>query len=201
MELDNLKLAWQSIDSRVTSLEKVQVRGHLNRLKVGPVFELIVGVLCSVWSGDYLAEHTNLIAQKPLGAIPAVIVFILALATINLSIRQWMFASQGSLCEPVVLVQKRLTAIRRLRVKSTKWFLAIGTASWFVFPLFLLQTLGAYDVVYKIDVLWLLGNVATGVVVGMLLKRFTNLDNIFAGQELIEAERFLAELDQFASVD
>ena len=67
--------------------------------------------------------------------------------------------------------------------------------------MFLLQTLGALDVVYKMNPIWVLANGVVALVlayIGKLFSKQLKLDNIFAGARLIEAEQFLVELDQFS---
>ncbi len=222
MELEELKTMWTSANRRMDELESVnqaitqklaetQTREAARSLRREPIFELIVGALTALWSGGFLADNLSKIPQLPLGALPGLIVFALAIFTIVLSVRQLVIISKLDYSGPVVEAQRGIAALRSIRVRSTQLVILLGIPLWLIFPIFLGQTLVGFELVLKMNAAWILGNVAVGFVIAgaiMLgakvwgkLPFFQSLTEILAGTEISKAQMLLTEVEAFGTAE
>ena len=222
MELEELKTAWKSATQRIDemqlaqatmqrSLVKSHTRSAANKLMIQPIFELIVASLTVLWAGGFLGSNLAKIQALPFGAVPGIIVFALGMFNVILSIRQLHLISTMDFSEPVVATQRKIATLRSWRVRSTQFLIMVGFGLWMVFPLFILQALGGYEAIKIIGAAntnWLIGNFAIGVILpvavilaarkfGAQSKFFRAIDNVFAGDQIVAAEKLLAEVDGF----
>jgi len=211
MELDELKANWKSIDLRVTQLERKQtLKPAGNRLKLEPIFELIVGALTAVWTGNLLANNFSRILSAPWTAVPALLLDALAIFTISLSIRQLSVISSFDYSGSVVQMQRKVAQMRAMRVRSTRVTFLAGLPLWMIFPTVAGQAIFGIDFVRAVSAPWIFSNVIFGVILvavivftarrsGERSRFFRWVDNVFAGAAIVEAEARLAEVSEFAN--
>jgi hypothetical protein len=150
MELDDLKLAWQSLDQRLEMQNKLswqqlkdtkmaKARARLRPLYWGQVAQALAGILVillsvEVWTRDGQAAH--LLIAGLITHVYGVLMIIFAGRTLWL-IRRIDYAA------PVVTIQHHLAELRRFYVVGG---LVIGLAWWFLwmpFMMVLVAWLGA----------------------------------------------------------
>lgn len=220
MELEELKTMWTSANRRMDDLEsanraitqklaQTQTREAARSLRREPIFELIVAALVALWSGGFLADNLSKIPQLPLGALPGFVIFALAIFTIVLSVRQLVIISELDYSGPVLEAQRRIAALRSIRVRSTQLVILLGIPLWLIFPIFLGQALVGYELVLKMNAAWILGNALVGAVIALAiylaaktwgkLPFFQSLTDILAGTEISKAQKLLAEVEAFSA--
>jgi hypothetical protein len=221
MELEDLKAAWKSLDSRVDEMQAAQIamrqfmradgaRSATGRLLVAPIFELVTSCLTAIWAGDFLADNFANISRAPIYALPAVLLDALAIFTIWLSIRQIMMVSSLDYSHSVIETQRTIARLRTLRVRSTQFMMLMGLPLWIIFPLVAGQAVIGFDLIKEVSLPWILGNLAFGLVASAAIifaaKRygpqslyFQKVNDIFAGSEIVRAQKLLAEVDRFES--
>lgn len=138
MELDDLKLAWKTLDRRLESQQALQldllresrlqrVGGTLRRLRRDQIVQLATGVLATVVLGRYTLMRLDA------GAV--VVTACLALLTytaiaVVLAIRDIDRIARVDFDEPVLAIQQRLLEVRAARIRSGAWFAAAGCVVW-----------------------------------------------------------------------
>lgn len=213
MELDELKSAWKTTNDRLdrveTSIQRKTTRSAANWLRLEPVFELAIGAATALWAGSYLGDHVAQISRDPIGAIPGALILALAVFTVAISIRQLAIIGGLDYSGAVIDSQQRLARLKALRVRSTQAIFLAGVPLWMVFPIFLLQSVGRYEVFRAFDSGWLIADLAFGLAVALGLivaarragDRATwlrKLNDLLAGTEIRRAEDLLAEVSEFA---
>ncbi len=212
MELDNLKAALESLEKKVDAnaalqqqIQNALLEPKLRRLNTPAIWDLVGGLVCTIWSGSFLADHFAEIQKAPLGAGASLVIFIFGIVMVSFSARQLAISSQISLDSPIVESQNRLAELRMLRLRSTQWAFLVGLPLWFVFPMFLFQALVKYEVALQFSGAWVVVNIIVGIVAFLILmqvarktqgkSKFLNaLEASATGSPLIEARAFLADL-------
>jgi hypothetical protein len=153
MELDELKLAWRTLDRRLekqNALSLQQFRdGRLDRLQsglrplvVGQILQIVAGAVLSVLFGSFWFDHREVPHLLIYGlAVHAYgLLFIVSGArTLNL-LRRLDYAA------PVLIIQRQLAELRDWRVRVEGPLFAIaGCIAWIPFTLIVLD-LGGADV-------------------------------------------------------
>lgn len=219
MELDELKTKWTTINTQLDqtqasqrameqSLKQLMLKPSKNRLAFEPGYELIMAGLGLLWSAGFVASHFSEVQKAPIGIAPAMMLFGLCLFTVIVNIRQLILISDVNYANPVVKTQKTLSKVRSLRVRSTQAVLLACLPTWFLFPLFLLQSVVGYEVLLKFNFSWLAANVGVGVLLSaglfLLARRFGKtsrffrlVEEAFAGTAVKRAEESLEELEAF----
>jgi len=214
MELDELKANWKSVNDRLGRLEEIQAvaagRRKSNRLRAEPIFELVVAILTVVWCGNFLADHWSKVVAQPVGAIPAVLLDLLGIFQLGLAIRQIAMVSQLDYSGSVLSTQAQLARLKALRVRSTQFAFLVALPLWMVFPIVAGQAVIGFEFYRAVNGPWLVGNLVFGAVasLGLVLaaRRFGDrsgffrfVGNVFAGTEILRAQRELSELDAFSA--
>lgn len=220
MELHEMKLAWRELsdriergDARTLSLQREwrldKARSTLRRWLWLPAIEFGFG-LAMIWiAGLFLARNFALIGPAPGGAIPSLLLLLLAVAAIAISIRQFALIGGIDYAGPVVAIQRRLSATRALRIRMTQCDLLLGLPLWPVFLAFVLQCIGGYASYRALDAAWLVWNALFGLMLAAALifvaRRYREqlsrspvigkLADEIAGQGLTAA---LGQLDEIA---
>jgi hypothetical protein len=215
MELEELRGAWMTLNTRVSELEAAQRKAALTeaqrtsrRLMREPIFELVCALLSTLWAGSVLGSNWAKVLAAPGGALPALIVLIWSVSTVVLSIWQLNSISLLDYSGPVVETQRRIAALRSLRVRSTQFWMLAGLPLWLVFPLFALQSLGAYEIVQRLDAGWMIGNVVVGIVMaaglvfaarrmGAHSRFWQKVNDTLAGTDIVRAQAMLAQVERF----
>lgn len=180
MELDEMKQAWQELNARIErsdalamqvreELKLDKTRSALRRWLWLPAIEFGFG-LATLWiAGFFLARNFTLVGSAPAGAIPSLLVLILAVATVVISIRQFALVGGIDYSAPVVAIQRRLSAARALRIRMTQCDLLLGLPLWPVIVAFTLQYVGGYGSYRALDSAWLAWNVLFGLALAGVL--------------------------------
>jgi hypothetical protein len=204
--MHELEQAWKGLDERLEhqgqQLHQVQrrhaidsVRSRLRLVSLGQVAELAVGVLLVLWAGGYWFDHlgqTHLVVYGL--AIHLYGLGLVIVAALQLT-RLWRLDHR----EPVLELQRRLVAIRRLRVNSERVLLVCGFVLWVPLLFVGLNAIGVD--VWRHRPAIVLANLGVGVVLAVavdwLISRFrTGFERDAAGRSLREAEAELTERAQ-----
>ncbi len=203
--MHELEQAWGGLDARLSQQDVLlrridtyramdNVRSRLRGVTIGQLVQLAVGLLIVFWAGGYWWDH--------LGGPTHVVVYgiglhIYGLALLIAAAVQLARVATIDYRKPVMVVQKQLLGLRRVRVQSERILLVLGFIAW-VPLLFIVMRKFGMDlwVTRPAVVLWNLGaGVVMAGVVAVLMQRFRGtFEKDAAGASLREAEAELAEL-------
>lgn len=215
MELDDLKLEWQSLQARLARQEALNLHllreGRLERLRRGlrPLawgqgLSLAFGLGLAVLSASFWSAHLH----EPHLLATGLLMHLYGLATILFSARTLVLLDRLDYTQPVLVIQQRLSRLRRFYVLGGLW---LGLP-WFVLWVPCLEM--AFVALFGVDLfihapsvlLWLLISGFAGwvPVLGLLLWSRTRpalarkLETFAAGANLNRAQ---AQLDDLAHFD
>jgi hypothetical protein len=170
MDLDELKTKWAEQD------RKIGESLRLNRLLLSEVrlnrsqsalrraawltgLHAALWVVCLVALGNFgygeIAEPRFVIAAAALG--------VYAIGMLNCLIRQVAMAGQIDYGEPVAAIQRKVEALRILRIRTTQWGVLIGLVAWVPFAIVVMKWLWDVDAYAVPGGVWLAANVAFGL--------------------------------------
>ncbi len=146
MELDDFKLAWQSLDQRLQQqntigLQLLRERGldrarkHLRPLWWGQLAQMLFGLLCIVLGAVCWNTHGD---DVPL-LVAGIVVHAYGIATLVAGGITLGLIAQVDYAAPVVQIQKRLAKLRRFYVVSGA---AVGLAWWVLWVPFVMVLAG-----------------------------------------------------------
>ena len=172
MEMDELQRAWSQLDARLAAqgqlLERLQrqrgmdgVRSRLRWLSLGQLVELGVGVAIVLWAGSYWFEHRD---QAHL-LVYGLALHAYGLGLLVFAVTQLLWLASIRYNAPVVVVQRKLHTLGRLRMFSGRVMLSAGMVAWV--PLFLVAMRGiGIDLwLTRPSVVWI--NLAVGVAIAV----------------------------------
>ncbi len=219
MELDDLKSAWKSLDSRLAAQNAMafmalkdartaRAKSALRPLLVGQCIQLTAGALLCIPFASFWIEHR---------ATPHLLVFGLmlhgyAVLLILFAARELYQISSIDYAASVVDIQRRLATLRNWRVRAAPVFGFTGCFVWIPFMLVIFRSLGV-DVWVNTPsvVLWF---VASGAVAAIVLGVFMwvmrrpgsarfarSLQDDAAGKSVIRAQKALADIAAFERED
>ncbi len=176
MEFEELQAAWRELNRRVEHGESLirdtRKRVHMDHVRTVlrywswvPAIELAFGIVTVLFVGFFLARHWTSVLVEPAGMIPGLLIAALGLAVFAASVRQLSLIAGIDYAAPVITMQRRMHATRRLRLQMTWWDLLIGIPLWPVFVIFVLQTLGSYGSYRLFSPTWLLVNFLAGLAI------------------------------------
>ena len=218
MELDALKQKWAEQDAKLEKGIRLNTRllreSGMNRvgkalapLSRGIAVEGILNVAIVLWLGSFLGDHIG----EPRLAAPAAIVFVFAIAILNVGIRHWVALRTLDYGAPVVDIQKRLATLRVGRIRATKWILLLSPLLWTPILIVGFAALTGRDPYAFMDGKWLAGNLLFGLLflAGMLwlskragsrLAQFPAMRRLMddvGGRSLVAANEALQEIERF----
>ncbi len=218
MELDDLKQKWAEQDAKLEKSIRLNTRllresgmarvgRALAPLSWGIAVEGILNVATVLWLGSFLGDHIG----EPRLAAPAALLFVCAIAILNVGIRQWVVLRTLDYGAPVVEIQKRLATLRVGRIRTTKWILLLSPLLWTPMLIVGFRALTGLDPYAFMDGKWLAANLLFGLVflAGMLWlsKRYgdrwsrfpavRHLMDAIAGRSLVAANGALQEIERF----
>ncbi len=221
MELEEMKANWKAVNQRLDQVQAVQValanrelkgrgRSAANRLRVEPIYELVLAGGAVLWAGNFLASNFAKVQQWPVAAIPALALYPLAILTIWCSVSQLGILSDLDFAAPILDTQTKLGTIKKIRVLSTQAMLLLGVPLWFLFPILLGQALVRFEIVLAVSPQWILGNLVFGGLFSAAMvwaaRRFgegsgffRRINAILAGDAIANAERELREVAEFGN--
>ncbi|MBD8898116.1 hypothetical protein [Rhodanobacter sp. DHG33] len=218
MELDEMKLAWQTLGRQLERQNALseqlfrqgqadRLRRHLRPLVWGQSLQIALGIVLMLWGISFWSTHVGLWQAMACG------IAMQAFGTLALIFPARLLSMQQGLdyAAPVLAIQRRLAQMRAWRVKvEAPVFAVLGSVIWIPAMLMLIQ--------YSCDragvprwwdkapglTLWMLlsGAVSLGLVAlaYVVLRRFGRrrwLENNFAGSSIMKVEAALAEIARF----
>jgi hypothetical protein len=209
MELDELKEKWAEHDRKLDEslrLNRQLLRDSYTRrakfalwrlaamLAAGSIFMLVVVVSL----GRFIAQNWSM----PRIAWPAIVLDVLAIATLAALNAQIGLALNINYNQPIAVIQKRLETLRKFRIRYIQVIFLLATLTWV--PIFIVLT-------RLFDTAWVVANVAFGLLVlaiGVWVARRygDRISNSAFGQRLLRdlagynlnaASGFLATLAEF----
>lgn len=216
MEQKELIHAFNALQGRVEKLvefdTRTQVRTEMRQIRrkmaLSHWTEMILSVLGVLLAGSVFTGNLGDVAASPLLGLPALFVWICCIVMIFLNVRSLSAASEMDYSGSVVAVQKQIAELRKLSVARARWQIVFWLQGWFLLPILALQALAGVEVLARlaeaVPAAWMIGNVVFGLamipVIDWMLKRSRyagSLRDVLVGEEIKDAERFLAEIQAF----
>ncbi len=174
MELDELQKRWAAQDRKLDQLLRMNVRAHqlgrarsaLQRLRAGLALELVLNVLAVAALGAFIGQHLLQLRF----ALPALALDVVAVSVLAATVRQYVLASEVDYDGPVTSSQRRLEALRVLRIRQTKWLLLLSPLLWAPLLVVGLRALWGVDAYAALGVPYLLVNLLFGVAFVLLMR-------------------------------
>jgi hypothetical protein len=213
MELDELKLAWQTLDRRLqeqtalnlqllTETRIDKVRSRLRPLWFGQVIQLIVGVLLTVMFANFWVANTG----SPALLASGLVMHAWSVALIISAVMELLLITRIDYAGPVLTIQKSLAQLRLWRTRVSPW---LGLPFWLLWmPLMAIvfkQLFGApmHASVYYIGIpIGIVGMLAT-----VWFHRWAHrperrhigeaIDAGSAGRSVTRAQQYLDEIARF----
>jgi hypothetical protein len=175
MELDELQKRWATQDAQanralglsqrlVRATEFGAARSALERLRSGLLVELVLGAAALIGLGSFLASHFGDVRF----ALPAAVLDLAALGTFGATVRQRALAAEVDEDGPVVVSQRRLEALRVLRIRTTQVVLLLAPLLWTPLLVVGLRAFGV-DAYQVLGTAYLAANLAFGVAFAVLV--------------------------------
>ncbi len=214
MELDDLKLEWQSLQQRLARQEAHAFRAlqdarldrmlkELRPLRWMQAFQIVLGGVFILTSADFWVSH--------LGAPHLVVMGILmqayGLVVILSCARMQVLTARVDIAAPVLEIQRRLAELRRFYVRSAYWLGLPWFVLWIPCALMLLVAWGGADIYAHAPSVVVINLAVCAALWGLtlLLIRTANrrprmaraLDHAAAGASLNRAQARLDEIARF----
>ena len=172
MEIDEMKAAWRELDRRMDAgverdqriwkeLKLDRTRSALRRLAGGPVVECAIDALAVLLLGVLLVEHIQAVRF----AVPILALHIAAIVKLSATVRQLVLIAGIDYAAPVVEIQRRLAALRALRIRITRWALLLAPLLWTPMVIAAAYVLVGVDLYRGFGLLWVGLNLAFGLAV------------------------------------
>jgi hypothetical protein len=169
MNLEQLQQLWTAQDARLDRMVRVNTemlrqqtiagaRSGLRGWRFGIALELLSDIVMVLLLGSFLVDH----GAELRFAAPAAVLHVMAIAHLASTVRLLVgssFAEDG----PVLAVQRRLEALRMLRIRTTKWVFVLAPLLWTPLLIVALRGLAGVDAYEALDGGWLLANLLFGV--------------------------------------
>ena len=137
MELDEMKLAWQSLDRRMARREALDLenykerkiataRSRLRPLVVGQVMQLLLGIAMVMLSASFWVAHRH----TPHLLVSGLLVQAWGLMHLVCAARELHQIISIDYAEPVLAIQRKLAQLRAWRIRSGRLFGAVGCVLW-----------------------------------------------------------------------
>jgi hypothetical protein len=205
-DLEQMKAKWAEQDRQLGEsirlnrqlLGAIQLEGGRRRVRRVLGFTGIHAAawgVCIVALGEFLYAHIGMARF----ALAAAALDVYAMGFLIALIRQMATGGRIGWGQPVASVQKRLEALRRVRVRTTQWAVLAGVVVWPAFAIVAAQALFGMDVYGMFGARWVAANALFGLVVAAAVWRFggARIADDLAGRSLNEAGQFLARLAEF----
>ena len=218
MQLDDLKQVWAvhgaTLERNLAINEFLLRESLLRKVRTGFVpfqivhaLEAALGIATIVSAMTVLTNHF----ADPLYLIVAGGLAVLAVCVTGLCGYLLHQTSTIDYTVPVMTLQRTVERIRLVEYRAFKWTLLLGIVAWLPVTLILLEALTGFDALARIDVAWLVANIAIGLVclgVGQAVSRrylertdlnpwARRLVESLSGRAVQTAKRHLAELARF----
>ncbi len=215
MELDDLKLAWQTLDRRLeqqnamnlyqfkeTNLTKV--KSGLRPLLFGQGIQLIIGVLMMLLSAPFWVEHI----ATPHLLIYGLSLHLYALMLVIFAARDLHMIAGMDYSAPVLTIQKQIAELRSWHLRMGPIFAFSGCVIWVPLTLMVFYWLGADIWLHAPTVVyWFIANsiACIAIIYGFIrwsrhpnrTKLAAYLDKTSVGRSVNRAQAVLSEIKQF----
>lgn len=216
MNLDELKEKWYSqeheidkgLNLNVFHLSTLQsANSALKKLSYEKIMEVIVGLACLVFTGNFLFENYK--DYKIL--IPAILLHAFFLFQVAANGYQFSILRKIDFSQPVLKSQQQYAILKRLRLQVTFWILLLSPLLWVPFLIVLMKSLTGINPYLILNNTWLFANILFGISFIPLMfwaaKHFSKkwqgypflkhvLDSL-AGNELKAMNNLLEQLNSF----
>lgn len=133
MELDELKIAWQSLEQRVEALEVRipetgvgPVRAELRPLVVGQWVQLACGAALAMGAGSFWFDHRD----APGLLVSGWLLHLYGIAMIVAAARNLVLAARARASAPLLELQTRIAELGAWRIREGRWFGVVGCFMW-----------------------------------------------------------------------
>jgi hypothetical protein len=149
MELDDLKLAWQTLDRRLQEQNALgrqllagnrldRARAQLRPLYLGQILQIVGGAALALLAAPFWIGHRDV----PHLLIAGLTVHAYAIAMIVVAARTLYLLRCVDYSAPVLAIQKQLATLRDVHVRNG---LIVGLAWWWLWiPLLMMALMGAF---------------------------------------------------------
>jgi hypothetical protein len=194
MELDELKLAWQAMETRVERLEAQRITGRVRRMGGPTAWELTGDVVALLLTGSFLYHY----GSDWRYLIPGLMLHLTGILAIATGVRQHILLSRLDIADSVLVIQKTLAALATERLRVSRALLTFCPLLWPPLLLVCLRAIGL-DAYRLIPPVWLWANIAFGVVmvpVGVWLSQ--RFGDWLGDEKLRDAQREMEAIKQFS---
>ena len=211
MELDEMKQAWQALDRRLEQQHALSLQlfrdGRLDTLRRGlrplvwgQAVQMLIGAGLSLLAAAFWATHLNV----PHLLVEGLLVHSYGLLLIVFATRTLYLIHRIDYAAPIVLIQRRLAALRAWRVRIEAPFHAVlGCFIWIPVTLINLAWFGI-DLWSPEIILWAIASALVGLTLVVLVVwpmrragHARQMENNAAGRSVQNAEAVLAEITRF----
>lgn len=215
MNIDELKEKWNTYDRKLddairlneTRVRMIDVRRSLFRVFWAGAGGLVVNGVAVLVLGDFIAGHLS----EPEFWIPALALDAFVVAHIAFAVRQGLALQDLDYSAPVVTIQRKLAALRLLRVRIVKWTLYLSPVLWTPLLIVGLEGIVGLNVYEALPASYLAANLGFGLAfLGMMMwlarrlegrledsPRLETLMDYLAGRSLAQARLTLKEIADF----
>lgn len=212
MDLDEMKSKWAEQDRKIDESLRInrlllsearlnQSRSALRRVGWTTGLEAAMWAVCLLALGSLSARFS----------IPVAMVALYIAGMLQSLIRQIAMAGRVDYGEPISTIQKKVEALRILRIRTTQWAVLLGLVVWAPAAIVVLTAISGVDLYPYLAGPWLAANVGFGLVMipptlwvakryGGRMGRSTLGRRILrdlAGENLNAAKTFLGTLEAF----
>lgn len=137
MEIDDLKKRWQSQDRKIGEIlrinQRLQLRaefagsrGWVRWFRVGAVAEILMALVCLVWTGAFIRAHF----EEPRFLVPAAALHLWLVSAIGIAIARYVRAGFIDYSAPVLAIQRQIEDLRIFSARSLQLLFVFGCAVW-----------------------------------------------------------------------
>jgi len=218
MELQDLKEIWNEYDKKLDKsirlntgvlkeIKMEQMKSRTHRISIGGVVELVLNAIVVLWLGSFIADHIGILRF----VVPAVVLDVAAIALLIASVYPLVVLKQLDYGEPLLVIQKKLGALRALKIQTTKWVFVSAVLVWTPLLIVGLKALFGVDAYVYLGSAYLIASLVAGFVVIAIAigisKRYGNriehspfmqrlMDDI-SGRNLNAARAYISEIQRF----
>lgn len=214
MELDDMKLAWQTLDRRLDTQAALNLqmyrdgrldktRSGLRPLVWGQAIQMLIGACVAIWAGGFWTAHTDV----PHLLIAGLLVHLYGIGMIAFGAVMQALIARIDYAAPVVTIQRQIAQLRKVYIRGG---MLIGLPWWlFWMPFMMVFFMWAFgaDIYANAPSVIMIGT-AVGVVglfLTWLLRRWAarrpnilkRLDDSAAGRSIKRAQSYLDEIARF----
>ncbi len=195
MDLDEMKLAWQALETRVETLEAHRATGKVRRLGGPTAWELAADSIGLLLTGSFLYHF----GSDWRYLLPGLMLHIAATLAVVTGVRQLILLSKLDIAGSVLATQKTLAALHAERLRVNRALLTFIPLLWPPLLIVVLRALGG-DPYKALPSNWLWGNVIFGIVmvpVGLWLSN--RLGDRLGNEKIRQALSDLDGINKFES--